>query len=335
METEGTPSSAWDQHLASEFAAKPPRAAAGVMRQHDPGRGDQIGPLDWRKILAFEPCAASDRRGWADLEAARFRAASASEFNVPALTHHRLVLIARPPEELHVRYEGVKRHIPPPAGSILVIPAGSPARWRWSGPMETLIDFLEPRLVARVAAEAFDLDPARTMVPPLDSLDLPQLRATMLAVDAELTADGPGRNLAAESLANILAVHLIRHVLAPPQPGRGRDGALPRGRLRAVVEYIEDHLGGASTLEQLAAVARLSVYHFARQFKKATGLPPHQYVILRRVERARQLLQAGTDLSLAEVALHSGFSDQSVFCLHFKRLVGVTPRQFRMSARTA
>ena len=85
----------------------------------------------------------------------------------------------------------------------------------------------------------------------------------------------------------------------------------------------------------MAAVARLSVYHFARQFKAATGLPPHQYVLARRVERAKQLLQGGGDLSLAEVALHAGFSDQSVFCLHFKRLVGVTPRQFRMSARIA
>ena len=82
-------------------------------------------------------------------------------------------------------------------------------------------------------------------------------------------------------------------------------------------------------------MARLSPYHFARQFKTATGLPPHRYVIMRRVERARQLLQAATDLSLAEVALRAGFSDQSVFCLHFKRLVGVTPRQFRMSARRA
>ena len=302
------------------------------MRQDEPGRGDPIGPLDWRKILPFEPCAASDR-GSADLEAARFRAASASGLNVPALTHHRLVLIARPPEELDLRYDGVKRHIPPPAGSILVIPAGSPARWRWSGRMETLIDFLEPRLVARVAAEAFDLDPARTMVPPLDSLDLPQLRATMWAVDAELRAGGAGKNLAAESLANILAVHLIRHVLAPRRPERGRDGALPRGRLRAVVEYIEEHLDGNPSLEQLAAVARLSVYHFARLFKAATGLPPHQYVILRRVERTKQLLQAGTDLSLAEVAAGAGFSDQSQFSHHFKRLVGVTPGQYRMSAR--
>jgi AraC family transcriptional regulator len=104
---------------------------------------------------------------------------------------------------------------------------------------------------------------------------------------------------------------------------------LPRGRLRAVAEYVEEHLDAGLTLGQMAAVARLSVYHFARQFKAATGLPPYQYVILRRVERARQLLQAGTDLSLAEVAAHAGFSDQSQFTHHFKRLVGVTPRQFR------
>src|SRR5437660_1100939 len=83
----------------------------------------------------------------------------------------------------------------------------------------------------------------------------------------------------------------------------------PLERLRAVEEYIEEHLDGCPTLAQLAAVVRLNPYHFARQFKAATGLPPHQYVILRRVERAKQLLQAGTDLSLAEVALHAGFSD--------------------------
>jgi AraC family transcriptional regulator len=132
-----------------------------------------------------------------------------------------------------------------------------------------------------------------------------------------------------------LAVDLIRHVSAPCRPERGHHGTLPRGRLRAVVEYIEEHLDAGPSLEQMAAVARLSAYHFARQFRKATGLPPHQYVILRRVERAKQLLQAGTDLSLAEVAAHAGFSDQSQFSHHFKRIVGVTPGQFRMSARIA
>src|SRR5262249_30653239 len=141
--------------------------------------------------------------------------------------------------------------------------------------------------------------------------------------------------LAAESLANVLAVHLIRHLLAPRRPERGRDGVLPQGRLRAVIEYVEAVLDACLTLEQLAAVSLLSPYHFSRQIKTTTGPHPHQYVIMRRVDRAKQLLQAAADLSLAEIALHAGFSNQSVFCLHFKRFVGVTPRQFRMSARIA
>ncbi|MBV8612114.1 MAG: helix-turn-helix transcriptional regulator [Singulisphaera sp.] len=304
------------------------------MRQEEPGRGDPLGPLAaLRKIIPFEPAAASDRLGWVGLEAARYRAAPDSELNPPASTFHWLVLVTRPPEELDLLYEGVKRHVPPPAGSILLVPAGSPTQWRWSGRKDSLHIYLEPGLVARVAAEAFDLDPARLTVPPLDGLDLPHLRAAMGAVDAELTTGGAGGRLAAESLANILAVHLIRHVAVPRRPERGRDGALPRARLRAVVAYVEDHLDAGPSLEQMAAVARLSPYHFARQFKRATGLPPHQYVIARRVERAKQLLQGGDDLSLAQVAAHAGFSDQSQFSHHFKRLVGVTPGQFRTPAR--
>jgi AraC family transcriptional regulator len=205
---------------------------------------------------------------------------------------------------------------------------------RSSGCKDELHICLEPGLVARVAAEAFGLDPARLTVPPLDGLDLPHLRAAMGAVGVELTAGAVGGWLAAESLANVLVVHLIRHVLSPRRPERGRDGVLPRGRPRAVFEYVEERLDAGLTLEQMAAVARLSAYHFARQFKAATGLPPHQFVIMRRVERAKVLL-LGSDLSLAEVAARAGFSDQSQFCQHFKRLVGVTPRQFRMPARTA
>jgi AraC family transcriptional regulator len=305
------------------------------MPQQEPRHGDPLGPLDWHKLLPFEPAASSNRLGWAGLEAARFRTSPAHELNQPVLTHHMLVLFARPPEELDLRYEGVKRHVPPPAGAISLLPAGSPAWVRSSGCKDQLHIFLEAGLVTRVAAQAFGLDPARLTVPPLDGQDLPQLRAALWAVDTELTAAGAGGPLAAESLANVIAVHLIRHVVAPRRLERGRDGVLPRGRLRAVVEYIEEHLDASPSLEHMAVVARLSVHHFARQFKAATGLPPHQYVLARRVERAKQLLQAGTDLSLAEVAAHAGFSDQSQFTRHFKRLVGVTPGQFRTPARIA
>jgi AraC family transcriptional regulator len=106
--------------------------------------------------------------------------------------------------------------------------AGSKARVRSSGCKDELHLWLESGLVARVATEAFDLDPARLTVPPLDGLNLPHLRAAMGAVDAELTAGGAGGRLAAESLANVLAVHVIRHILAPRRPARRPDGALPR-----------------------------------------------------------------------------------------------------------
>ena len=125
------------------------------MRDEEPRRSDPMRPLDLRKIAPFEAAAWSDRLGWVGLEAAHFRATPATEFTQPVITHHMLVLYTRPPEELDLLYEGVKRHVPPPVGSISVVPAGSPVRVRSSGCKDHLHVLLEPGLVARVAAEAF------------------------------------------------------------------------------------------------------------------------------------------------------------------------------------
>jgi hypothetical protein len=115
------------------------------MRQEEPGRGGPIGPLaGLRKIIPFEPAASSDQLGWVGLQAARYRAAPASELNPLALNHHRLILFSRRPEELDLLYEGVERHVPPPAASIAVVPAGAPALWRWSGCFDWIHIFLEP-----------------------------------------------------------------------------------------------------------------------------------------------------------------------------------------------
>src|SRR5260221_14310253 len=93
---------------------------------------------------------------------------------------------------MELRYEGVKRAMPPPAGSIVVVPAGSSVLCRRQGSMDVLHVLLEPSLVARVAAESFELDPTRTVVPTLDCFNLPKLRSAMLAVDAGLEACGHG-----------------------------------------------------------------------------------------------------------------------------------------------
>ena len=145
-----------------------------------------------RERAGLAPAASSDRLGWVGIGAVRYRDDLDIAVEAPPSTCHTLVLINRPPDECEVHYEGVDRHVPVPAGTIAVIPAGIPLRWRCRGPKDRLHVSLEPHLLGRVAAEAFGLDPARLMIPPIDCLDLPQLRAAMQAVDAELTAGDAG-----------------------------------------------------------------------------------------------------------------------------------------------
>jgi len=109
-------------------------------------------------------------------------------------------------------------------------------------------------------------------------------------------------------------------------------GGLPPGAMRRVREYVDAHLGESMDLAELASIAGLSVFHFARQFKQSAGVTPHSYLVQRRVERAQDLL-ARTDLALSEIAVAAGFSDQSHLARHFRQMLGTTPREFRWSQR--
>ena len=140
-----------------------------------------------QKVFPFAPSATSYGKGWKELQALRYCNSHISELSVAVTpTMHLLVLHVRPPKKMDLRYEGVKRDMPPPAGSIAVVPAGSSVLVRWQGSIDVLHVLLEPSLVARVAGESFEFDSTRTVVPPLDSLNAPELRSAMLAVDAEL-----------------------------------------------------------------------------------------------------------------------------------------------------
>jgi transcriptional regulator of acetoin/glycerol metabolism/AraC-like DNA-binding protein len=109
-------------------------------------------------------------------------------------------------------------------------------------------------------------------------------------------------------------------------------GGLPPGAMRRVREHVEAHLSESIDLAELAAVAGLSVYHFARAFKQSAGVAPHHYLVHRRIERAQEML-ARSELPLSGIALATGFSDQSHLARHFRQMLGMTPGQFRWSQR--
>lgn len=103
--------------------------------------------------------------------------------------------------------------------------------------------------------------------------------------------------------------------------------------VRRARELIDDRFDENLTLSELASVARLSPFRLCRAFALATGFAPHEYLLCRRIERAKTLLRAG--VPPADVATRVGFCDQSHLTRHFRRRVGVTPGQYRSKTRSA
>jgi AraC-like DNA-binding protein len=117
----------------------------------------------------------------------------------------------------------------------------------------------------------------------------------------------------------------------PPIPTLAVGGLTPR-TLSRVRDYVETHLAEPIGLEALANITGLSRCYFARAFKRSMGMPPHHYLMQRRLECAKRLL-AETNMSLAQIALESGFSDQSHFSRRFRDRIGLTPRAYRRLGR--
>lgn len=160
----------------------------------------------------------------------------------------------------------------------------------------------------------------------LDDLIIRDPLAELLArtlVESSNTKDG----LFAKSVGETLVMHIASMELSQPTAR-----ALPRWRLKRVLEYVNAHLDEALSLADLAALAGLSRMHFAAQFRAATGYRPHEYLLYQRVERAKLML-SGTDMPLVQVALSVGFQTQPHFSTVFKRLTGQSPARWRRAMK--
>ncbi len=146
-----------------------------------------------------------------------------------------------------------------------------------------------------------------------------------------LTGAGSGHALGqlyTESLANSLTYHLIEHHATYERRLVGTGSRLPASVLARIDACLEATTGQSITLEALAGLANLSVFHFARRFKLTTGLSPYQYVLSWKIQRARQLLRAKT-MPIAAISDRLGFASPAHFSAAFKRVAGQSPREFQ------
>jgi AraC family transcriptional regulator len=215
-------------------------------------------------------------------------------------------------------------------GDIDLVPAGVSGTWEDDRATRVLRVTLSAPLLAS-AAEGLGLNAEPLALVPQYQLRDPQVEHIAWALEAELRTPASERVdwLYGESLGMALAARLVARyraaagMAAPPAPRHG----LSRPQLARVKESIETNLDASLTLGELAAVAELGISHFKTLFKRSTGVAVHEYVMQRRVERARLLLAEGK--ALVEVAALTGFSDQSHLARWMRRLVGVTPRELR------
>ena len=266
--------------------------------------------------------------GWRSLFAAKFREAPLS-VSEPAIGHPSLIYHLARPTDVCRRLGGerVERALIGP-GRFCVTPGEVNAHWQHSGNPEILQLYLRQSVYDRAAEEMFGqtapITPRFAIVDPL----LEQLALAVLNALRDGDADD---RLYIETIAQLIGAHLARAHSARAKTHSqeaSRSTACRSARVRHLLDYIEQHLGEDLSLEALAAEVSLSPLYFARAFRSAVGKSPHQYVVARRIEHARQLL-AGTTMPIADISLASGFSSQSHLSNWFRRLVGVSPAAYR------
>jgi AraC family transcriptional regulator len=219
------------------------------------------------------------------------------------------------------------------AGHLAILSPEAETRWSFNQMGEIVLVYLSDRLLRRASEEAFDREPANVEILPrflIRDLILEGIAHQLLR---QMMSPKAYSRLSADELAQKLALHLIGAHSSSQSVPPSRSYAMAPRRLARAKEYIESNLSQDISLQELADVASMSIFHFAKMFRLATGLAPHQYLTWRRMSEARSLLHR-SHLSISEVGQAVGYHSRTHFTLLFRRCLGMSPSEFRTVLRT-
>lgn len=274
----------------------------------------------------------SNARRWSNLLAERW---SHAPGELPSLTPRdtELAILLRGSSVVDRIGSGMRQVTHGRPGTIWLCPAGIEEEFI---SVDEAIDdclhiFLPGRPFEEMMLRDLDVDPARIELRYETASQDPFVSLVATQILHEMRDETASGRLLMETLGLTLSAHLVhkysaRDVRIPLI--RGLDKPLDERRLARVVEFVRANLDTELTVTQLATVACMSVAHFARSFRAATGLPPHEFVSRERLDVAKQRLLA-EDIQIGEIALAAGFSSQANFNRAFRKAVGMTPAQFR------
>jgi AraC family transcriptional regulator len=214
-------------------------------------------------------------------------------------------------------------------GDLEIIPPNLGGVWEIKSRDTALVIGLKLRVLQRVVQESGG-DPGKLRISNRFQARDPQIEHIGWALKAEMECGYPSGRAYMDALATGLATRIVRQHSSFARNNRTMKAVMPGRKLKAVLGYIEDNLGRDVGLQDIAEMAGLSVSHFKALFRKSLGVPPHQYLIRRRVERAAMQLRQGR-IPIGQIALENGFCHQSHLALHTRRVLGLTPQELRNS----
>ncbi len=276
-------------------------------------------------FLHSHPTLSSAAVGWPGLAIEEHSTAACV---IPRHTHveNFLHVVLRGAVKYDVLTRGRTARFAAAPGTTFILPRGTVDEVNWRGPTERIAVEIHPRLLV----DALDETAHESDVELTEHWHLtdPNIMAVLLAMRTDLSEGSPAGRLYGESLANALAVYLLNRYAVRHYAPVAYRGGLPGYRLKRVLDFIGDTLADDLSLSQLAAVVGMSPHYFAELFSKSTGHPPHRYVLLQRMERAKQSL-CDPGRSVIDAGLDAGFPNPSHFARVFRKFVGTSPSRFQ------
>jgi AraC family transcriptional regulator len=288
-------------------------------------------PDEWAARLSGPADLSSDMGAWSTA-LLRHWTDTSPEMDQPPLDHHYIVQHLGGAKRVERRHDGAPVSAIVEYGALTLVPAGTQFKWHTFGPIEFAHLYISPTMLASTALR-FDRVNELTLIERVGCRD-PLLESLYRAMLLELRRPHAPHILYLDSLLETFLLRLlIGHTSAHLRGPKPRE-TLPAFRLKRVIDFVEAHLGSPLNLADLTRVAGGSIFHFSRAFKNTTGYAPCQYVLQRRLIRAKLLLTT-TDWPLASVAKACGFHDAIHLSRTFSRLVATTPARYRRErART-
>jgi AraC family transcriptional regulator len=214
-------------------------------------------------------------------------------------------------------------------GTVNLTPANIEATWQASGSSRAIVLLIPDAFFSRVISEHWEADPRIVEIIPQFLARDPVIQGVVTRLALETQSSSPSDRLYAESACEFLVHHLIHSYSTLSAPPPRAFGGLPGHRLKLILDYIEENLAQPIALRNLGELTGTSVRHFERAFRQAMGVPPHAYVVRKRVAHAQNLLLSEPELTIDEIAVRAGFSGGSHLSSTFRRHTGYSPTAFR------